>query len=296
MEELKEIEQLVREMYTLDPPSLSTKLTGMNNEDCKSNFTKYSEYKSIIIEDFLNFCLRNRQICKKPEFVVLKLRIHEYLWDYLNKWGGLCACAVCRAGAGATAAGYKEFFKLWMNSEYCIVNSFKLQKLLVSIKDPAGFANIGIDNRLTLVNCQQGKIEYSFQSRQQFGKQLEFRVFIKKGSEESQVKIEDVTVNDTCREVVSIICAKLGITESQDLFLVYSVGKQELYLDNDECIYTVVKHLKESYRREEQGRLSSASTRSSIFSRSFDSLGEFSDPTEKEEPKLYIRKAIIFPK
>jgi hypothetical protein len=76
LDELKEVELFIREIHKLQPPSLDTKLKGMSNDDLKSDFTKYFEFKSIIIEDFLNFCLRNKLICKKPEFVVFKLKIH----------------------------------------------------------------------------------------------------------------------------------------------------------------------------------------------------------------------------
>lgn len=38
----------------------------MNYDDFKTDFTKYYEYKQILVEDFLNFCLRSRAICKKP--------------------------------------------------------------------------------------------------------------------------------------------------------------------------------------------------------------------------------------
>jgi hypothetical protein len=82
-------------------------------------------------------------------------------------------------------------------------------------------------------------------------------------------------VNDTCREVVTIISQKLGITESQDLFLVYTSGKQELILDNDEYIFTAVKHLEDTYRKEEQDKRMTATTRASIFNSSRDYLGCF---------------------
>ena len=39
---------------------LDMKYRGMTAEDVRSNFTKYSEYKAIVVEDFLNSMLRSK--------------------------------------------------------------------------------------------------------------------------------------------------------------------------------------------------------------------------------------------
>lgn len=57
----------------------------MAADDVKNDFTKYAEYRTIIIEDFLNGVLRCPQISERPELVAFKLRINEAIWEYLNK-------------------------------------------------------------------------------------------------------------------------------------------------------------------------------------------------------------------
>jgi len=61
IDELKELEKYIREVYpNLKIPSLDTKLKGMVYEDFKNDFTKYFEFRAILIEEFLNFCLRSK--------------------------------------------------------------------------------------------------------------------------------------------------------------------------------------------------------------------------------------------
>ena len=93
---MKYIERYLKEVFpTLSVPSLDTKLRGMAYEDVKADFTKYYEYKCILIEDFLNYILRSKVLSKRPEFVALKLRLYEGLWDYINKFSLECMCESC---------------------------------------------------------------------------------------------------------------------------------------------------------------------------------------------------------
>lgn len=48
----------------------------MSSDDIKIDFTKYAEYRSIIIEDFINSALRSPLINERPELIAYKLRIH----------------------------------------------------------------------------------------------------------------------------------------------------------------------------------------------------------------------------
>lgn len=57
----------------------------MSTDDVKNDFPKYAEYRAIIIEDFLNSLLRCNDLVDRPELVSYRLRIHEALWDYLNR-------------------------------------------------------------------------------------------------------------------------------------------------------------------------------------------------------------------
>ena len=86
MDELREIEKYINLVYpNLKIPSLDAKYKGMNQDDIKIDFTKYTEYRTTIIEDFINSALRCPKISERPELIAFKLRIHEAIWDYLNK-------------------------------------------------------------------------------------------------------------------------------------------------------------------------------------------------------------------
>lgn len=72
----------------------------MNQDDIKIDFTKYTEFRTTIIEDFINSALRCPKISEKPELIAFKLRIHEAIWDYLNKISmdlqtAECGCEAC---------------------------------------------------------------------------------------------------------------------------------------------------------------------------------------------------------
>jgi exonuclease I len=94
-------------------------------------------------------------------------------------------CQPCLESTGVTVENFEEFRRYRekvMRSQYCIINSFRLQKLLDGIKDPKYFAALGIDDRLIWVTHRQTRLEYSMQQRKQFGRQLFFHVYIKNGS------------------------------------------------------------------------------------------------------------------
>lgn len=110
----------------------------MNYDDFKTDFTKYYEYRQILIEDFLNFCLRSKEICKKPEFIVFKLRMHECMWDYLNKFSLNCECEACTNSEVVIDIHSYEKQRQKIRSrkyQFCIINSYQVQNMLAeSIK------------------------------------------------------------------------------------------------------------------------------------------------------------------
>ena len=67
IDELREIEKYINLIYpNLKIPSLDARYKGMNQDDIKIDFTKYTEYRTTIIEDFINSALRCPKICERP--------------------------------------------------------------------------------------------------------------------------------------------------------------------------------------------------------------------------------------
>ena len=76
-------------------PSISNKPKRYASDDYEYNFARYVEIRSISIEDFINFLLRQPEISKRPEMLAYKLKISEFFWEYLQKQKISCMCLTC---------------------------------------------------------------------------------------------------------------------------------------------------------------------------------------------------------
>lgn len=67
LEELREIEKYIGLINpNIKLPLIDTRYKGMSPNDIQIDFTKYSEYRAIVIEDFLNSVLRCPELSERP--------------------------------------------------------------------------------------------------------------------------------------------------------------------------------------------------------------------------------------
>lgn len=132
--------------------------------------------------------MRAKEICKKPEYIVFKLRLHESLWDYLNRFSTSCACQACSSHDPVLDIRSYEIRKNKIKDrtfQFCIINSFVTQNMLADCTSPETFRSFSLDEKILWANCKLRRIDYGLQNRGQFGKKLCFHVKLKLIGEES---------------------------------------------------------------------------------------------------------------
>ena len=153
IEELREIEQYLSLIYpNLKLPIIDTRYKNMNSEDVRVDFTKYFEYREIILEDFLNSVLRCSELASRPELVAYKLRINEALWDYLNKISSEfnpseCGCEACLHNEVFTGIDFYEKQKAVIRKQkyqFCILKSFYTQNCVAEMVEPKMFKKFDV--------------------------------------------------------------------------------------------------------------------------------------------------------
>lgn len=171
------------------------------------DLTKVSEHLCIVVEKFLNFILRNKNLMKKPERTLLKLGLHESLWIFINvdRQNTECACEQCLHSEIFEDMNFYRKQKNMIQSrkyKFCILNSLNTQNTIKSLMSKEIFEDLGVQERLIWAQCQLRRIDYRLQNYMVLGKRIPIKVHVQLLSDDIVIEIKSGTNYTNSREVI----------------------------------------------------------------------------------------------